>query len=128
MSRSTVALQRRLGADSRALNARGRGPAARVAGLSRALSLALCAALTMLVLVAALATPPAAHAAPVSFNIVVGANPQVTAVNPVTNRIYVANNLGSDVTVIDGATNLITTSVSVGFYPIALAVNQGIPK
>ncbi|MGA2370844.1 MAG: YncE family protein [Candidatus Korobacteraceae bacterium] len=53
------------------------------------------------------------------------------AVNPTTNKIYVANYCGNDVncfslgtvTVIDGATNNIITTVTVGYYPYALAVN-----
>ena len=43
------------------------------------------------------------------------------AVNPVTNKIYVANSSGT-VTVIDGATNT-TTTVAAGTAPIAVAVN-----
>ena len=95
MDRSSVALQPRLGADPRA------------AGLPRALSLALCAALTLLVVVAAaLATSPAVHAGPLTpFTITVGSNPQAMALNPVTNKVYVANLASNDVTVIDGATN-----------------------
>ncbi|MCX6844323.1 MAG: T9SS type A sorting domain-containing protein [candidate division WOR-3 bacterium] len=54
--------------------------------------------------------------------VAVGANPYAVAVNPVKNKIYVANTGGSDVTVIDGATNL-TTTVAVGSLPWALAVN-----
>jgi YVTN family beta-propeller protein len=43
-------------------------------------------------------------------------------VNPVTNKIYVANQFANTVTAIDGATN-VTTSVAVGEVPIAVAVN-----
>jgi len=43
-------------------------------------------------------------------------------VNPVTNKIYVANVSSNDVTVIDGATNG-TTTVAVGSSPFGLAVN-----
>src|SRR5438445_13898925 len=56
-----------------------------------------------------------------------GVGPESIAVNPVTNKIYVANagfylsNNGS-VTVIDGATNS-TTSVNAGPNPTAVAVN-----
>src|SRR5437016_2377507 len=52
----------------------------------------------------------------------VGASPVAVAVNPVTNKIYVANANGSSVTVIDGATNT-TATVAVGASPIAVAVN-----
>ncbi len=44
------------------------------------------------------------------------------AVNPVTNKIYVVNQNGSNVTVIDGATSL-TTTVTVASAPWAVAVN-----
>ena len=44
------------------------------------------------------------------------------AVNPVTNKIYVANSDSNNVTVIDGATNS-TTTVPVGHRPAAVAVN-----
>ena len=55
----------------------------------------------------------------------VGEDPD--AVNPVTNKIYVANagnygNIGTTVTVIDGATNS-TSTVTVSPEPIAVAVN-----
>jgi uncharacterized repeat protein (TIGR01451 family) len=49
------------------------------------------------------------------------ANPNSIAVNPVTNKIYVANYNGSTVTVIDGVTNS-TTNVAVS-APVSLAVN-----
>src|ERR1700746_3870449 len=39
----------------------------------------------------------------------VGTTPYAVAVNPVTNRIYVANQGSNNVTVIDGATNTTTT-------------------
>ena len=42
--------------------------------------------------------------------------------NPVTNKIYVANHDSGNVTVIDGATNA-TTTVPVGTGPYAVAVN-----
>ena len=44
------------------------------------------------------------------------------AVNPVTNKIYVANYGSNNVTVIDGATNA-TSTVAAGDHPIAVAVN-----
>src|SRR5260370_32930298 len=51
-----------------------------------------------------------------------GTAPAGVAVNPVTNKIYVANALDNDVTVIDGATNP-TTPVAAGVDPGAVAVN-----
>ncbi len=52
----------------------------------------------------------------------VGSTPYAAAVNPVTNKIYVANRGSNNVTVIDGATNT-TSTVSVGMQPQAVAVN-----
>ena len=51
-----------------------------------------------------------------------GDYPGAVAVNPVTNKIYVVNNSGGDVTVIDGATND-TTMAPAGQNPVAVAVN-----
>jgi YVTN family beta-propeller protein len=48
--------------------------------------------------------------------------PIAVAVDPLTNRIYVANSGGGTVTVIRGATNQ-TSTVTVGTNPVALAVN-----
>ncbi len=44
------------------------------------------------------------------------------AVNPVTNKIYVANQNSANVTVIDG-TNNTTATVAAGTTPIAVALN-----
>ena len=52
-----------------------------------------------------------------------GTNPSGVAVNPVTNKVYVANNGSSSVTVIDGETNT-TTTVNVGTNPRAVAVER----
>lgn len=55
-----------------------------------------------------------------------GAEPQAVAVNPVTNKIYVAGGaitVIGVITVIDGATNA-TTSVQAGVVPVAVAVNS----
>ena len=46
-----------------------------------------------------------AHAQSVTVTVNVGNQPHSVAVNPVTNKIYVANSSSNDVTVIDGATN-----------------------
>ena len=45
------------------------------------------------------------------------------AVNPVTNKIYVANYDSDNVTVIDGATNDTTTGARRVVRPCAVAVN-----
>ena len=52
----------------------------------------------------------------------VGLNPEAIVANPVTNKIYVANQSANTITVIDGATNL-TTTINVGSAPVAIAVN-----
>ena len=50
--------------------------------------------------------------------------PAVAAVNPVTNRIYVANNTANTVSVIDGASNsVIATLETGGGAPCAIGVN-----
>jgi YVTN family beta-propeller protein len=58
--------------------------------------------------------------------VVTGPSPGATAVNPVTNRIYVATYFGS-VAVIDGATNR-SEAVSAGTTPFAAAVNPATNK
>ena len=75
---------------------------------------------------------PPAFAQQVIATVPVGGQPEGSAVNPVTNKIYVTNYCGNDpscrnngtgtVTVIDGATNN-TVSVNVGAAPYAVAVN-----
>ncbi len=52
----------------------------------------------------------------------VGTNPEAIIANPVTSRIYVANQGSNTVTVIDGLTNN-TTTIPVGAAPLALAIN-----
>ncbi len=56
-----------------------------------------------------------------------GTNPMAVAVNPATNKVYVANGGSNDVTVIDGATNA-TTTVTAGTGPQAVAVNPATNK
>ena len=58
----------------------------------------------------------------VTATVAAGYGPNAVAVNPVTNKIYVANYVSDNVTVIDGATNG-TTTVGVGTSPVAVAVN-----
>src|SRR2546427_505320 len=64
----------------------------------------------------------AAHAQTVTATVMAGINPYSVALNPVTNKIYVANSNDSVVTVIDGANNT-TTTVNVGVFPKSVAVN-----
>ena len=65
---------------------------------------------------------PLAEAQTVTTTVTAGTVPFAVAVNPVTNKIYVANNSSNDVTVIDGATNT-TSTVTAGTGPTAVAVN-----
>ena len=51
-----------------------------------------------------------------------GSQPFAVAVNPITNKIYVANRGQGTVTIIDGATNT-TETETVGTTPVAIAVN-----
>src|SRR5260370_538592 len=64
----------------------------------------------------------AAYAQIVPTTVNAGTNPNSVAVNPVTNKIYVANSGSANVTVIDGATNS-TTTVNAGTIPVSIAVN-----
>jgi len=50
-------------------------------------------------------------------------SPLAIDINPITNKVYVANNGSANLTVIDGATNTITTTISAGSSPFAVAVN-----
>src|SRR5437879_1326592 len=63
-----------------------------------------------------------AHAQTVAATVSVGVIPWKIAVNPITNKIYVANEDSNTLTVIDGETNS-TTTISVGLQPASLAVN-----
>ena len=54
----------------------------------------------------------------------VGTNPYGVDVNTTTNRVYVANNVGNSVSVIDGATDAIIATIPVGATAKGLAVNS----
>ena len=54
----------------------------------------------------------------------VGRGPVALAVNPQTNRIYVANNESGSVSVVDGAAEAVTATLDVGANPYALAVDS----
>ena len=71
-------------------------------------------------------TPPSSHTpASVIATIPVGTSPNAVAVNPTTNRIYVANtgDQPATVSVIDGATNSVIATVPVGASADGIAVN-----
>jgi YVTN family beta-propeller protein len=70
----------------------------------------------------ALLAAGAAHAQSVVATVAAGSTPRDIAVNPVTNRIYVANEFSDNVTVIDGATNA-TATVAVGPRPQYIVAN-----
>ena len=63
----------------------------------------------------ALLTAPAASAA--SSTIPVGSGPRSVAVNPSTNTVYVANAGSNTVSVIDGSTGTVASTISVGSSP-----------
>jgi YVTN family beta-propeller protein len=71
--------------------------------------------------------------------VTVGNYPQGAAVNPVTNKIYVSNYCGNQfgcnatpaqgtVSVVDGATNTVTNTVTVGVAPQVIFLNQATNK
>ncbi len=53
----------------------------------------------------------------------VGSNPVALLYNPTNNKIYCANWMNDNVTIIDGAGDSVTATVTVGDYPWALAHN-----
>src|SRR5260370_18572144 len=58
-----------------------------------------------------------AQAQSVTTTVAAGTNPLRIAVNPVTNKIYLANHNSNNLTVIDGATNTTTTAPVGGGAP-----------
>lgn len=82
-----------------------------------------CLTLVFGFLLLILAAVPA-HSQTVIATVPVGIRPRGLAVNPATNKIYVANFDSSNVTVIDGATNSVTTVTDPNASaPFAVAVN-----
>jgi YVTN family beta-propeller protein len=55
-------------------------------------------------------------------------NPSALAVNPTTNEIYVASSSDNSLTLIDGATDTITRTISIGVDPRAVAVDPATDK
>ncbi len=60
----------------------------------------------------------------VTATINVGINPNQTAVDTVTNTIYVANRDSNSISVVNGATNTVTATIGVGSYPTGVAVDD----
>jgi len=59
----------------------------------------------------------------VTATIGVGITPEGVGVDPATNTVYVANEGGGSVSVIDGATNTVTATIGVGSEPIGVGVD-----
>lgn len=89
-------------------------------------------------LAAAATDAAAAAAAPTTFmpayavtgtvEVRAGKEPVAVAVNPKTNKIYVANKKSDNVTIIDGRTNKVTGTVKVGLEPNAVRINPNTNK
>jgi YVTN family beta-propeller protein len=68
-------------------------------------------------------------ASPISKTITgIGAYPNGIVVNPVTNMVYSANFTGDNVSVIDGSTDTLSTTIDVGSNPAFIAVNPNNDK
>jgi YVTN family beta-propeller protein len=74
------------------------------------------------VILALLVSVSPLYAQTITTTIGTGTDPVTVAVNPITNKIYVANSFSNTVTIIDGMTNA-TVTVTVGTNPVALAVD-----
>ena len=65
-----------------------------------------------------------AHITPtVGATVPVGTTPFGVGVNAATDRVYVANQLSDDISVIDGSTNAVVATIPVGNVPFAVGVN-----
>jgi YVTN family beta-propeller protein len=85
-------------------------------------------ALIVLVMVPGL-MPQVSWAEIATATVTAGARPWAIAVNPSTDKIYVANNISGSITVINGFTNVPTSVVvGTGTYPWAIAVNKDTNK
>ncbi|HTR19833.1 MAG TPA: invasin domain 3-containing protein, partial [Gemmatimonadales bacterium] len=65
---------------------------------------------------------------PVARRLGVGSNPIGIAANSVSNRVYVANIAGTDLSVIDGATDAVGSPIHVGPNPNYIAIDEGLNK
>ena len=90
--------------------------------------LTACAATVLLASGAASTAASAAPEGPASTTglttVSVGSNPDGVAVDATTDTVYVANNGGDSVSVIDGATDAVTATIPVGAAPRGIAVDQ----
>ncbi len=106
------AMQRPWLAASNAARAAARRSVSRFAAIAILASLALSFAAT-------------AQAQIPAQTVFAGQFPNAVAVNPVTNKIYIANSGSNNVTVVDGATNTFTTvNDTHATSPVAIAVNS----
>src|SRR5438045_1919870 len=78
----------------------------------------------MLLLAVTIALVQAATVITTITTVGVGTTPYDVAVNTVTNRIYVANQGNSTVSVINGSTNALLATISVGGNPVGVGVNS----
>ena len=81
------------------------------------------AAIVACVVAASLFSAVSARAQNLITTVGVGTGPNAVVVNPVTNRIYVANSGSNTVSVLNGITSAVIATVNVGTDPVALAVN-----
>ena len=72
--------------------------------------------------------PFPAAADSVTAEITTGTNPTAMALNPVSNKLYIANTGSGSVTVVNSASESVSTTVSVGTEPVAVAVNPTVNK
>jgi YVTN family beta-propeller protein len=88
-------------------------------------NLVLAVSLTVICAATLAIAPKAATAAEPSIiaTVAVGNGVAGIAVNPNTNRIYVANSIDNTVSVIDGATNTVIATIPVGLTPDGIDVN-----
>src|ERR1700689_4036770 len=93
----------------------GRGPGRHIMGVPREHRGRFFQLFGTAILVASISGSPA-HAQVAIITVAVGSEPYGIAVNPVTNKIYVANYGSNSVSVIDGATNA-TSTLPVGNNP-----------
>jgi len=96
-------------------------------GLMNTRSLVLLATTLLVVSLVLMGAPGVSVAQTVVSTVPVGTCPCAVGVNPTTNKIYVANNVGNTVSVIDGATDTVITGagypIPVGTNPIGVGVN-----